>query len=316
MPQRRQTATAVLVLLILGGSAASFAISEGLKVQRAAITAVHVGKVFSPVCQCPTDRVAIEFTLTRSDRMSIAIVDAKGRSVRTLVAGKLFGRGRQRFTWNGRNDAGTVVADGAYEPRVHLVRTARTYLMPNPMVVDTTPPRVRVVSVTPRTIEPGADGGAGGVRVEYIIDEHAHALLYVDGKLRVRTRFERPRDSLAWFGAVGSRALPPGRYRLSLAAIDLGGNRSRPVPAGSVLIRYVELPSSPIRSRPMSTIVIRVSTMARKIRYVLRQRHRIVSAGTSPRTLSLHAPTRPGTYTLEVVVAGHRAHVALIVSKR
>jgi hypothetical protein len=309
-------ATTALVLVLLAASAASFAISEGLKVQRAAITAVHVGKIFSPVCRCPTRKVSIAFSLTRVDRASIIIVDAHRHGVRTLVAGRLFNRGPHRFTWNGRDGAGHVVPEGAYEPLVHLARTARSYLLPNPIVVDMTPPRIRVVSVTPRVIAPGAAGSPAGVHVSYLIDKHAHALLYVNGKLRVRTRFERPRDSMAWYGAVGSRALPDGRYRLSLAAIDLAGNKSRAVAAGTVVIRYVELPRSLIRTHPSSRIRIRVSTPARRLTYVLKRRHAILSGGTSSRNLEIRAPARAGAYRLDVTVDGHTAHAALVVSPR
>jgi hypothetical protein len=315
-PRRRSIATTALVLAVLGGSAASFAISEGLKVQRSAITAVHVDKVFSPVCRCSTDRAAIAFALTRPDRVSISIVDASRRSVRVLVAGRLFNRGPHRFTWNGRDDAGVVVREGAYEPLVHLVRTARTYLLPNPIVVDVTPPRVKVLSATPRVIAPGVPGSAGRVRVVYALDEKAHALLYVDGKLRVRTRFERMRDSLAWYGALGSRTLPPGSYRLSLAAVDLAGNRSRPVPAGNVVIRYVELPRSVIRAHPTGHIHIDVSTPARTITFVLRHGHTTLAQGTSSRHLAIRAPAKSGIYRIDVTVGDHTAHAELIVAKR
>src|SRR5262245_59628474 len=85
-----RTATLLLVLAVLAASGASFAISEGLKVQRAAVTAVHVDKIFSPVCRCPQDRALVGFKLTRSDRLTLGIVDSKGALVRTLVHRRLF----------------------------------------------------------------------------------------------------------------------------------------------------------------------------------------------------------------------------------
>src|SRR5215831_16059066 len=64
-PRLARTATLLLVLAVLAASGAAFAISEGLKAQRAAVTAVHVTKIFSPVCRCPQARAAIGFKLTR-----------------------------------------------------------------------------------------------------------------------------------------------------------------------------------------------------------------------------------------------------------
>src|SRR5437763_3018013 len=135
-------APVLLALAVLVASGAAFAISEGLKVQRAAVTAVHVDKIFSPVCRCVQSRAVIGFKLTRSDRVTLAVVDSSGQPVRTLVHRRLFNRGAHHFTWNGRDDDGMLVPEGSYRPRVKLVRTDRTFLLPNPIAVDVTPPRI------------------------------------------------------------------------------------------------------------------------------------------------------------------------------
>ena len=294
-------ATTILVLLVLAGSAAAFAISEGLKVQKAAITAVHIdGKIFSPLCACATDRVTIGFRLTRSDRLTVGIVDSNGQIVRMLVGSRLYGRGKHHFTWNGLTGVGAVVPDGTYEPRIRLHRAGKTLVLPNPIRVDTVSPRIRVVSVRPRVISPDGDGRSDVVRVRYHIDEHAHALLYVNSVLRARTKFQRQSDTVAWYGRVGGRALPPGSYRLSLAAVDIAGNPSDQVQAGTVTIRFIELPAKALRARPGARVVVRVSTDAQKLSYTLRHGSSTLAAGTSPRRLVLHAPEKTGRYTLVV----------------
>jgi len=309
-------ATLILVLLVMAASAAAFAISEGLKVQKAAITAVQVPRrIFSPVCDCPTDRVQIAFRLTRSDRMTVAIVDSHGQRVRTLVAGKLYGRGKHHFVWNGLTDVGAVVPDGVYQPRIHLYRTAKTYLIPTPVTVDTVPPRIAVVSVHPRTISPDGDGRSDVVHVRYQIDERAHALLLVNGEVRARTKFERTRSSVDWYGRVDGVTLPPGTYRLALAAVDLAGNASRTTPAGTVTIRYVGLPAMPVRAAPRQRIVVRASTDARRLRWVLRGRGGVVSAGSSPPRIVIRAPRKVGTYTLVVTASGHTAQGRVVVRR-
>lgn len=301
----------------MAGSAAAFAISEGLKVQKAAVGAVQVPvRVFSPVCDCPSDRVTIAFRLTRSDRMTLGIVDSHGQIVRTLVASKLFGRGKHHFTWNGLTGVGAVVPDGTYEPRIRLHRAGKILVLPVPITVDTVPPRITVRGVHPRTISPDGDGHSDVVHVHYRIDEHAHALLFVDGIQRARTKFQRQSDTIAWYGRVNGRALRPGRYRLSVAAVDTAGNSSKLVPAGVVTIRYVELPEKVIRARPGARVVVRVSTDSPKVHYALKRGTSTVAGGTSPRRLVFRAPAARGRYTLVVGAAGHSARGALVVSKR
>jgi FlgD Ig-like domain len=308
-------ATTVLVLLVLAGSAAAFAISEGLKVQKAAITAVHVGKVISPDCNCPTDRAGIGFRLTRSDRLTLSILDSEGVSVRTLIASKLFSRGKHHFTWNGRTAVGAVVPEGTYEPRIRLHRAGKTLVLPNPIRVDTTPPRIAVVSVHPRVISPDGDGRSDVLHVRYRIDERAHALLYVNGVLRARTKFERTRDTVDWYGKVGGEALPPGTYRLALAAVDLAGNRSRPIGAGTVTIRYIDLSPKSLHAAPRARVVVDVSTDALRVHYLVRRGRTVVESGSSPRPLVFRAPAKPDRYVLVVSTAGHSAQAALIVRK-
>jgi FlgD Ig-like domain len=311
-----RTATLILVLVVMAGSAAAFAISEGLKVQKAAITAVQIPRrVFSPVCDCPSDRVTIAFRLTRSDRLTVGIVDSHGQIVRTLVGSKLFGRGKHHFTWNGLTGVGAVVPDGTYEPRIRLHRAGKTLVLPNPITVDTVPPRIAVLGVHPRTISPDGDSHSDVVHVHYRIDERAHALLFVNGIQRARTKFQHQNDTIQWYGRVGGHALPPGSYRLSLAAVDTAGNTSRVVPGGSVRIRYVELPAPAIRARAGSRVVIPVSTDAPEVHFMLRHGSSTVAAGSSPRRLVLRAPATPGRYTLVVGSAGHRARALLVVTK-
>ena len=304
----------MLVLAVLAGSAAAFAVSEALKVQRATITDTHISKVFSPVCGCGKGRARIEFRLTRSERLTIDVLDADGEPVRRLVDGHSFGRGRHHFTWNGRDDAGKVVPEGPYKPRVRLHETGRTLVLPNPIQVDVTPPRIALVSLR-RVFSPDGDGRADVLRVHYRVSEHAHGLLYVNGKRRVRSRFQALRDELDWFGRGDGRRLPPGSYRISLVAVDRAGNRSRPVPAGFVRIRFVELPDRVFRVPAGERLTIPVSTDAPRVRYVLRRGASIAASGRSGPRIQLDAPAKPGRYLLVVQAARHRAQATVVVRK-
>lgn len=311
-----RTATTLLVLGLLAGSAVSFAVSEKLKLEKSPVSHTRVDKVFSPVCGCDTRRAAIRFRLRRADRLWLSIIDAEGREVRRLVDGRRLGWGFHRFTWNGRDDAGRLVPEGRYRPKVELDRARRTIVLPNPIRVDLTPPRLAVVGVAPRVLSPDGDGRADQVVVRYRLSEPAHALLYVNGIRRVRTRAKRPLWQLAWYGKAGGRALPPGRYRLALAAVDPGGNVSRRVAVGTVRIRYVALWPSRLRAAPGARLRLSVSTDALRVRYRLRRGSSVVAEGVSSPRLSLRAPARPGRYVLSVEVEGRRALASLLVTRR
>ena len=99
----------LLVVLLLGGTAAAFAVTQGLKNQPSPIRAPSIQKVFSPVCDCATRVAVIQFRLRKPDRVRVQIVDSDGDVVRTLVAGTRLRRGTVHYTWNGRDDAGHFV---------------------------------------------------------------------------------------------------------------------------------------------------------------------------------------------------------------
>jgi hypothetical protein len=310
---RRRTLITVLVLLVLAGSAAAFAVSERLKVQKAAITGTHVDKVFSPVCGCPTDRATIAFRLTRAESLSIAVVDSRARVVRTLVRDHRFGRGRHHFTWNGRDDDGAIVPEGSYRPRIRIAAVGRTLLLPNPIRVDVTRPRITALAVRPRLFSPDGDGRADVVRIRYRLSEHAHAVLFVNGRQRVRTRFQPVHGQVVWYGRVGGRTLPPGGYRLGLSVVDRAGNVSRLVNAGAVDLRYVRLSVRSVIARPAERLSIPVSTDAKRVRWVLLRGSSTVARGSGGRSLVLRAPARAGRYALIVEAGQHRARATVVV---
>ena len=312
-----RTAPLLVVLAVLVASAASFAVSEGLKVQRAAVTAVRVPvKIFSPVCRCPEDRATVGFKLTRTDRLILSMVDRHGLAVRTLVHGRLLNRGAHHFTWNGRDDDGAIVPQGEYRPRVRLERTNKTIVLPNPITVDVTPPRIVALKVHPRVISPDGDGRSDILHVSYRISERAHALLYLAGQRAARTKFQRRDDHVNWYGRLDGRRLPPGTYRVTLAAVDLAGNESKQIRAGTVRIRYIQLGARVYRAPPGKRVRIPVSTDAAGVHYVVLRGGSVVASGTGRPPLVLRAPRKPGRYVLTVEAVGHRAIAALVVARR
>ena len=148
----------------------------------------------------------------------MSIVDGSDRVVRTIERGRAYDKGPVEIEWDGRDDAGKVLPEGEYKPRIRLRDDRTTYTLPNPIRIDVTPPRVERVTVRPTVISPDGDRRADHATFRYRLSEPGRGLLFVDGKRRGLTRFPRTEDSIAWYGKVDGRALPPGPYTPRLAA--------------------------------------------------------------------------------------------------
>ena len=198
---------AIVVVLLIGGTAAAFAYTQGLKQTKSPIVATQVTKEFSRFAH-------IAFGLRRADHVSIEILNSHGDVVRTLVADRAVRKGFRGFTWDGRDDGGSRLPDGVYRVRVDLQDADRTIDLPNRIVLDTVPPRV--VGASARVT-------ASLLRVSYRFDGQAQALLYVNGTRRVRSASIRPVGHVN----LALRFIPKGAV-IKLVARDLAGNLSKP----------------------------------------------------------------------------------------
>ncbi len=305
----------LLVVALLGGTAAAFAVTQGLKIEPSPILAPRIAKVFSPTCDCPTRVAAIQFKLRKPDRVRLEIVDGDGNVVRTLVSGQRLRRGTVRYTWNGRDDAGSFVGQGVYKPRVHLSAQHRTIDLPNEMHVDTTAPHVVSLAATgsrqvPLSISPDGDGRADRIRIAYKLSERAHAVLFVDGKRLVFTRGQQPAGSISWNGKVGGKVAAPGPHVLTVAAQDIAGNVG-PAQSLRVGVRYVELARPVIQAKVRTRFGVRVLADA-----TARWRFHGKTGTAKPGLLVLRAPAKPGRYPLVVSVGPHSARAIVVAEKR
>ncbi len=300
----------VLVLVLLGATAAAFAVTERLKLERSPITGTQVDKVFSPVCECARDVAVISFRLRRRETLTLDILDKDRRSIRTIVRDKREPAGRVSFTWDGRDNLERVVAEGVYRPRVQLERNGRTIVLPNPIRVDTTAPVISLVRVFPRAFSPDSDGERDRVTATYRIDERARAIMLVDGRQRVQSKFRRLEGQLVWFGRINGRVVRPGIYEIRLRAVDRAGNRSVRTRAVPVRVRFVELSRARIEVGAGRRFSVRVRTDAESYRWLFAGRR-----GVGRReVLVLRAPEEEGTYSLYVTVGGRAARAEVVVS--
>ena len=229
--------SAALVTFFVVATAVAFAVTERLKLVRTPVTGPRVTKLFSPVCECPPSEreAAIRFRLRRTDRVTLGIVDGDGEVVRTLVSSQRRRPGVVLARWDGRDDGGTVVPDGSYNPRVHLAGDRRTIVLPAPIEVDTTspdPPTITRFRPPSRRISPNGDGRRDWLRVHYAVEERAYGVLFVEGVRTTRTRSRKLQWHVDWLARLRGRRVRPGAYTITLAAEDVAGNvsaQSRPM---------------------------------------------------------------------------------------
>ncbi len=300
----------LIVLVLLGATAAAFAVTERLKLERSPVTGTKVDRVFSPVCECARDVAVISVVLRRSETVTVDVLDAGGESVRTLVRKRREPAGRVSYTWDGRDDLDRIVLESLYRPRIQLERNGRTIVLPNPIRVDTTAPRIRIVRVFPRVFSPDGDRQRDRVTATYRIDERGHAAMLVDGRQRVQRKFRALEGKLVWFGRVDGHPVRPGTYEIRLRAVDRAGNRSARTRAVPVRVRYVGLSRDRIEVDAGKRFSIRVFTDAPSYRWLFAG-----EKGSGRRqVLVLRAPETPGTYYLYVSVGGRADRTEVVVS--
>jgi hypothetical protein len=301
----------LIVLALLGATAAAFAVTERLKLERSPITRTRVDRVFSPVCECARDVAVISFVLRKADGVTVQLLDSDGRRVRTLVRDREEQRGRVSYTWDGRNDADRIVEDGVYRPRVLLEEHGRTIVLPNPMRVDTKAPRIRLLRVFPRVFSPDGDGRRDRIVARYEIDDPARAMMLVDGRRRVLSKFRETEGQLVWFGRVDGRSVRPRTYEIRLRAFDRAGNRSSTRRVVPVDVRYVELARDRIEVVAGRRFSVGVDTDARSYRWIFAGRRGIARR----QKLVLRAPETPGEYRVYVTVRSRADSSSVVVTE-
>jgi hypothetical protein len=298
----------LIVVALLAATATAFAVTERLKLERSPITGTKVDRVFSPVCECARDVAVISFVLRKAGSVTVDLLDSDGRTVRRLVRDRDEQRGRVAYTWEGRDDSDRIVDDGVYRPRVLLEEHGRTIVLPNPIRVDTTPPRIRLQRIEPRVFSPDGDGRRDRITAHYVIDEPARAMMLVDGMRRVLSKFPSTEGQLAWFGRMNGRPARPGLYEVRLRAFDRAGNRASSRRRVNVRVRYVALTRDRIEVVAGRRFSVRVSTDALSYRWLFAGERGIGRRSV----LLLTAPETPGAYRVYVTV-GRRADSAEVI---
>jgi hypothetical protein len=295
------------MLVLLAAIAAAFVVTEDLKLDPDPIARPRIDPTFSPVCNCARRTARIAFRLMRADTLTLTVADEQGEVVRTLLKEARFRPGRHRFGWDGRDESGKLAPEGRYEARVELQKLGRLIEFPKQIVLDTTPPRLRILNVSRRLVSPDGDGRGDAITIRYRLSEPSQALLFVNGRRRWRTSV-RPAGAIPW---RPRHLLRPGLERLQVVAVDEAGNRVAGRPF-YVRVRYLDVSPSRLRVRPRRLITVRVSTDYPRYAWRLGRRR---GSGRA-HALRLRAPATPGRYALTIAAAGRRHTTVVVVRRR
>jgi hypothetical protein len=303
----RVLSTAFCVAL-LAASAGAFALTQGAKTELVPVFGMHVDRVFSPDCNCPTDVASIDFRLRKPERLTVWI-DRQGRHVRMLVPGRTYERGPVSLEFDGVDDRGLTLPEGVYRPVVRLGGEHRTIELPNRIVLDTQPPVVHSRHRIYTHISPDGDGRNDSFRIAYSAGEPSRGILIVDGRQVAVARRKARHGVLVWNGRIGGRVARPGNHVLDISARDAAGNRAKPFPFAVVAIRYVKLGRTRIFARPGGRFSLLALSDATQVDWFLHGRR----GAARPGTLHLRAPSAPGVYHLYVIVGRHAAGASVVV---
>lgn len=201
---------------------------------------------FSPDGDGVQDEAEVRFTTRRPELVSVDILDEYGRLVRRLVD-RVRVDGPRELRWDGLDDDGQVVAEGAYRVELRRDGDSRTYSPARPIVVDVTEPVARLDRAT---WEAGELRGLALLEPDVPLEVLDHAGEPLEAIVAFRPRPdarsaqpEGPRPP----GTVPVRftvpldlsATPIGSLRID--AVDRAGNRTRILPRnGAPTIRVLD----------------------------------------------------------------------------
>ena len=227
-PMARARIATLLVGVLIAASAVAFLRAEHLKLDRSPVAKPSIQKFFSATClagtrHCsPSHHAALSFTIRRPATVALALVDGDGHVVRRLSGPVAHPKGVIRTSWDGRTASGRLAPDGDYHLRVELRSLDRTITIPNPVVLDDTPPVITVRSP------------AGDTPVRYRVSERARVWA-VARVANFTGEGDAPRASFRGRHGVVNftprTRIPPGTpIDLVLVALDPAGNSSAIVP--------------------------------------------------------------------------------------
>lgn len=300
-------AAVTMLVLLLAVPAAQAATSPAVTTTTASPAA------FVPDWDGENDSTMIQYQLAERSSVLVRIIDARGRIVATLDAGRR-DAGMQIVAWDGRASDGTVQPPGAYRVRVDATPLPPAAGEPGvsqlggsvvvagaraaQIIVQAPPVAVRRVRLGRATL--GRSGAASRTTIRFELSAAASiSAAIVDGSGRaVRTlaarRMRAGASTLPWDGRTSTgETLPDGEYSLVVAASGTG----RPTATTRVPLRIDRTVPTMKTARRVTArsgskgIVIPVSvTVGEAAAVVLRSGRRVVRRRVAAGTSTLPVP--------------------------
>jgi hypothetical protein len=276
----------VLFALFVIATGGAFFVTQRLKRSDPIVSRVFFQPWIGPTCNCEKDRVTLRFDLPKGQRVTVSLVNRDGEVVKTFADDIFLPKGTHPFRWDGRDNDGVVVPDGSYRLRVGLREEGRSVTAPRVLHVDTTPPRPRIVAVTPPTVVPGSNTARGRVRIRFVGPSNPPPEIGVwrtdGGKARQVGGFlgRRGRETATWNGLVNGRPAPEGSYAFSVTVRDRAGNQGSvprrlppvkrgAVKRGGVSVAYFTLSGPVVPVSPGGIARFTVGPLPRPVRWRL-----------------------------------------------
>ena len=225
---RSTRATSVLMLVSAGAIIVALLVLFPLEwVKVPSVTMSAERRALSPNGDGNLDEVVLVYGLSQDASVDVQVLDAGQQVVRTLIDAESQAQGQHSVLWDGRSDQGAVVTDGEYTVRVEAQGTARSAANNLGVLVDNTPPVIRLANlpddlkvgdeelVIEGTTEPGS--------TIWLNEQPQPVTVGPDGGFSVRYR------------------LREGDNRIALTAVDPAGNAASVTRDVSLVLRPPEV---------------------------------------------------------------------------
>jgi flagellar hook assembly protein FlgD len=116
-------------------------------VQVPSITITTERQAFSPNGDGNVDQVVLIYGLSQDATVNIQVLSVNEQVIRALAEDELQASGQHSVLWDGRSGVGAVVADGEYTVRIEAKGTARSTTKSASVLVDNTPPILRLANL-------------------------------------------------------------------------------------------------------------------------------------------------------------------------
>jgi len=121
---------------------------------------------FSPNGDGVYDEIVLRYALAEQAWVLVTVEDSLETTVRQFWSG-VQDPGEYQYVWDGRNDSGALLADGAYTYAIDANGSREVEVI---VVLDTVPPGIGDLLVSPSRFSPDGDGASDSLLISFVVD--------------------------------------------------------------------------------------------------------------------------------------------------